>query len=188
MCLPWKDNLLWTSVDLPVLDIFYEWNHTMCDPCNWLSVSLMFSRFIHVTHASDLIPFYWWTVFHCMVIPQFILFIHQSMDIWVVSAFSFYECKHSCKFLCECMFSFLLDIYLLGVELLGHMLILCANTLATWCKELTHWKRPWCWERSKAGEERDDRGWDGWMASLTGWTWVLASSRSWWWTRRSGVL
>ena len=116
------------------------------------------------------------------------LSIHQSMDIWVVSAFSFYECKHSCKFLCECLFSFLLDIYLLGVELLGHMLILCANTLVTWCKELTHWKRSWCWERLKAGGERNYRGWDDWMASLTGWTWVWASSGSWWWTGRPGVL
>ena len=42
-----------------------------------------------------------------------------------------------------------------------------SNTLATWCKELTHWKRPWCWERLKAGGERGDRGWDGWTASLT---------------------
>ena len=40
-----------------------------------------------------------------------------------------------------------------------------SNTLATWCEELTHWKRPWCWERLKAGGERDDRGWDGWMPS-----------------------
>ena len=46
-----------------------------------------------------------------------------------------------------------------------------ANTLATWCKELTHWKRTWCWERLKAGEG-DDRGWDGWVASWTQWTWV----------------
>ena len=63
-----------------------------------------------------------------------------------------------------------------------------SNTLATWCKELTHWKRPWCWERLKAGGERDDRGWDGWMASLTRWTWVWASSRSWWRTGKPGVL
>ena len=49
-----------------------------------------------------------------------------------------------------------------------------SNTLATWCKELTDWKRPWCWERLKA-EEGDDRRWDGWMASLTQWTWVWAS-------------
>ena len=44
-----------------------------------------------------------------------------------------------------------------------------SNTLATWCEELTHWKRPWCWERLKAGREGDNRGWDGWMASLTRW-------------------
>ena len=52
----------------------------------------------------------------------------------------------------------------------------------------THWKRPWYWERLKAGGEGDDRGWDGWMASLTPWTWVWASSRSWWWTGKPGVL
>ena len=63
-----------------------------------------------------------------------------------------------------------------------------SNTLATWCKELTHWKRPWCWERLKAGGEGDDRGWDGWMASPTLWTWVWVSSGSWWWTGKPGVL
>ena len=63
-----------------------------------------------------------------------------------------------------------------------------SNPLATWCEELTHWKRPWCWERLKAGGEGDDRGWDGWMASLTHWTWVWASSGSWWWTGKPGVL
>ena len=61
-------------------------------------------------------------------------------------------------------------------------------TLATRCKELTHWKRPWCWERLRAGGEGDDRGWDGWMASPTWWTWVRASSSSWWWTVKHGVL
>ena len=55
-----------------------------------------------------------------------------------------------------------------------------SNTLATWCEEVTHWKRPCCWERLKAGGEGDDRGWDGWMALLTRWTWVWVSSRSWW--------
>ena len=63
-----------------------------------------------------------------------------------------------------------------------------SNTFATWCKELTHWKRPWCWERLRAGEEGDDRGWDGWMASSTQWTWVLVDSGSWWLTGRPGVL
>ena len=60
--------------------------------------------------------------------------------------------------------------------------------MATWCKELTHWKRPWCWERLGAGGEGDNRGWDGWIASLTWWTWVWVDSRSWWWTGRPGVL
>ena len=63
-----------------------------------------------------------------------------------------------------------------------------SNTLATWCEELIHWKRPRCWERLKVGEEGDHRGWDGCMASLTRWTWVWVSSRSWWWTGKPGVL
>ena len=64
-------------------------------------------------------------------------------------------------------------------------------TELTWRNHLilmTHWKRPWCWERLKAGREGDDRGWDGWMASPTQWTWVWASSGSWWWTGKPGVL
>ena len=63
-----------------------------------------------------------------------------------------------------------------------------SNTLATWCEELAHWKRPWCWERLKAGGEGDDRGWDGWMASPTQWTWVWASSGRWWRTGKPGML
>ena len=59
---------------------------------------------------------------------------------------------------------------------------------ATSCEELTHWKRLWCWEGLGAGGEGDDRGWDGWMASLTRWTWVWVNSTSWWWTGRPGVL
>ena len=63
-----------------------------------------------------------------------------------------------------------------------------SNTLATLCEELTHWKRPWCWEGLGAGGEGDDREWDGWMASLTQWTWVWVNSGSWWWTGRPGML
>ena len=63
-----------------------------------------------------------------------------------------------------------------------------SSTLANSCKELTHWKRPWCWEGLGAGGEGDDRGWDGWMASLTRWTGVWVNSGSWWWTGRPGVL
>ena len=68
------------------------------------------------------------------------------------------------------------------------MLKLKLQYFATWCEELTHLKRPWCWERLKAGGEGDERGWDGWMASPTQWTWVWVNSWSWWWTRRPGVL
>ena len=56
------------------------------------------------------------------------------------------------------------------------------------CEELTHLKRPWCWERLKAGGEVDNRVWDGWMASLTQRTWFWVNSRSWWWTGRPGML
>ena len=63
-----------------------------------------------------------------------------------------------------------------------------SNTLATWCKELTLWKRLWFWERLKAGKEGDDKGWDSWMASSTRWTWIWASSGSWRWTGKPGVL
>ena len=63
-----------------------------------------------------------------------------------------------------------------------------SNTLATWCEELTRWKRPWCWERLRAGGEGGDRGWDRWMASLTQWTWVWANSQRQWRTGKPGVL
>ena len=57
-----------------------------------------------------------------------------------------------------------------------------------WCKELTHWKRPWCWERLKEGEEGNDRGWDGWMASPDSMDMSLSKLKSWWWTENPGVL
>ena len=63
-----------------------------------------------------------------------------------------------------------------------------SNTLVTWCEELSHWKRPWCWERLRAGGEGGDRGWDCWMASPTQCMWVWVNSGSWWWTGRPGVL
>ena len=54
------------------------------------------------------------------------------------------------------------------------------NTLSTWCELPTHWKRPWCWKWLKAEEEEGNRGWDGWMASPTQWTWTWANSGRWW--------
>ena len=61
-------------------------------------------------------------------------------------------------------------------------------TLATSCEELTYWKRLWCWEGLGARGGGDDRGWDGWMASLTQWTWVWVNSECWWWTGRPCML
>ena len=63
-----------------------------------------------------------------------------------------------------------------------------SSTLAISCKELTHWKKSWCWEGLGAGGGGDDRGWDGWMASPTWWTWVWVNSGSLWWTGRPGML
>ena len=63
-----------------------------------------------------------------------------------------------------------------------------SHTLYTWCKELTDWKRLWCWERLRAGGEANVRGWDGWFASLTQWTWFWVNSGSWWQTGKPGVL
>ena len=63
-----------------------------------------------------------------------------------------------------------------------------SSTLATSREELTYWKRLWCWEGLGARGEGDDKGWDGWMASLTQWMWASVNSRSWWWTGRPGVL
>ena len=63
-----------------------------------------------------------------------------------------------------------------------------SNILATWCEELTHWKRYSCWKKLKAREEGDDRGWDGWMASLTQWIWVWGNSGRQWLTEKPGVL
>ena len=66
-----------------------------------------------------------------------------------------------------------------------------AETPILWPADAKNWliyKRPWCWERLRAGGEGNNRGWDGWMASPTQWTWVWVNSGSWWWTGRPGVL
>ena len=64
-----------------------------------------------------------------------------------------------------------------------------AETPILWSPNVKQWftRRDWCWERLKAGEG-DNGGWDGWMASLTLWTWVQVNSGSWWWTGSPGVL
>ena len=63
-----------------------------------------------------------------------------------------------------------------------------SNTLATWYEELIHLKRPWCSARLKVGGEGNDRGWDVWIASLTGWIRVWAGFGSWWWTGKEKAM
>ena len=63
-----------------------------------------------------------------------------------------------------------------------------SNTLATWCEELTHCKRPWFWERLQAGRAGGDRRWGGWVALPTQWTRVWTSSRRWWRKGEPGML
>ena len=70
----------------------------------------------------------------------------------------------------------------LKLEYFGHVMWKVEKT------HWTHWKKPWCWERLKAGGEGSDRGWDGWMASLTRWAWVWVDSGSWWWTGNPTIM
>ena len=74
----------------------------------------------------------------------------------------------------------------LGVRPLSHLIYIIRCIYSIRFQAYPTW--PWCWEGLGAGGEGDDRGWDGWMASPTRWTWVWVNSRSWWWTGRPGVL
>ena len=75
-----------------------------------------------------------------------------------------------------------------GCSLEGLMLKLKLQYFGHLMWRTDSFERPWSWERLKVGREGDDRGWGGWMASLTQWTWVWSNSGSWWWTGRPGVL
>ena len=65
---------------------------------------------------------------------------------------------------------------------------LSSNTLATWCEEPTHWKRPWCWERLKEKGEGGSRGRGGQRATPTQWAWIGTNSRRQWRAEEPGVL
>ena len=75
-----------------------------------------------------------------------------------------------------------------GISLEGMMLKLKLQYFGHLMQRVDSLEKLWCWEGLRAGGEGDDRGWDGWMAWLTRWTWFLVNSRSWWWTGRPGVL
>ena len=75
-----------------------------------------------------------------------------------------------------------------GCSLEGLMLKLKLQYFGHLMRKADSFEKPWCCERLRAGGEGDDRGWDGWMAPQTQWTWVWVSSRIWWWTGRPGML
>ena len=75
-----------------------------------------------------------------------------------------------------------------GCSLEGLMLKLKLQYFAHLMRRADSFERPWCWERLKAGGEGDNRGWDGWMASLIQWPWFWVNSGSWWQTGRPGML
>ena len=76
----------------------------------------------------------------------------------------------------------------LEYSLEGLLLKLKLSTVATWCEELTHLKRPWCWERLKAKGERGSREWDGYIESVTQWTWIWSDSGRYWKTEEPSTL
>ena len=104
----------------------------------------------------------------------FILIDFQINSTWSRTLYFFFFSPHSLSHIVFCNFFFCIT-QVIHIHW-GEKLEITEAVIG-----LTHWKRPWCCERLKAGEG-DDRRWNGWMASLTQWTWVWVSSRSWWWT------
>ena len=108
--------------------------------------------------------------------PDLSLSQHQGLFQWVSSS-------HMCVYMYVCV----CRRYMMQGSL--HVCVcVCVCVEDIWFKELTHWKRPWCWEKLRTRGEGDDRGWDGWMASPTWWAWAWASSGSWWQTGKPGLL
>ena len=133
----------------------------------------------YIHHPDSTINILWHLLYHISIHLSIPLSIHYSSYFlkhlkWIAGIIVFfpeYFSMHIINWLTKVQDLFrICSVFFFKVEF----------TLATWCKELIHWKRPWCWERLKAGGEGDDRGWDGWMASSTQWTWVWVNSGSWW--------
>ena len=122
----------------------------------------------------------------CHSLLQWTTFCQNSL--WIIGAFELSSWKRLLRVSWTARRSNRSILQEISPEYSFERLMLKLNTLATWCEELTHLKRPWCWEGLGAGGEGDDRGWDGWMASLTQWTWAWASSRCWWRTGKPGML
>ena len=114
----------------------------------------------------------------------------KKADCWRIHAFELWCCRRLLRVTWTVRRSnqSLLKEIRPGCSLGGLMLTLKFQYFGPWCEELTHLKRPWCWERLKVGVKGANRGRDGWMASLTQWMWVWVNSGSWWWTGKPGML
>ena len=75
-----------------------------------------------------------------------------------------------------------------GCSLEGMMLKLKLQYFGHLMQRVDSLENTQCWEELGAEGEGDERGWDGWVASLTRWTWVWVNSGRWLWTGRPGVL
>ena len=135
------------------------------------SVNIIFSPFTLKIWYTIIIVFQYWTIFASLDHwnkPHLILYIIILADYW-----NYFD---NALLNILCLYSLEGLMLKLKLEYFGKL---------TW--RMTHFKRPWCWERLKVGGEGDDRGWDGCMASPTQWTWFWVNSWSWWWIGRPGV-
>ena len=135
------------------------------------SVNIIFSPFTLIIWYTIIIVFQYWTIFASLDDwnkPHLILYIIILTDYW-----NYFD---NALLNILCLYSLEGLMLKLKLEYFGKL---------TW--RMTHFKRPWCWERLTVGGEGDDRGWDCCMASPTQWTWFWVNSWSWWWIGRPGV-
>ena len=139
------------------------WTFSRCH--NWDSLSKKVSLTILPEYYPSLLAWHY-LVLHLITFQLFFLFVYCFISSkWNKTKFHSVVCWRNEW-----------SIFTFSIFYFGHLI-----------RRMTHLRRPWCWERLKVGGEGDDRGWDGWMASLTQWTWVWVNSGSWWWTGRPGL-
>ena len=189
----WDDSFIYVNSFHCALHVKILYNEGLffLHLCKLIStIFLVRKMFIENTGVSDFKGGYCFRAKVCLVKDMVFPLVMYGCESWTVKKA---ECQKIDAFKLWCWRRLLRVPWnarrsVLGVQWKDWCLSGNSNTLATLCKELTHWKRPWCWEGLGAAGEGDDRGWDGWMASSTRWTTVWVNSGSWWWTGRLGVL
>ena len=145
---------------------------------------------LHFIPLGDAPRIEYWKVL--LKIPAWLCLPKSSLTIGSFISGSTCSVEHRMRNVGLCWFGFVISLIYVRppATLLGGRPDFCPRrgTRGWSCLLWLLWKNPWCWERVKAGGEGDDRGWDGWMASLMRWTWVWVGFRSWWRTWRPGVL